>query len=171
MIEIQRIDTSDWQVFRDLRLAALADAPDAFGSQLEAERARGASEWRERLAGRSQFVALADGRPVGTIGARSEGEREMELISMWVAPEVRRVGVAGQLVAAVIEEARVRGSVSVVLWVSEGNLPAERLYEKHSFVRTGRTQPIDDTDASRGTEFEMRRSVRSADRSTSRKEA
>jgi ribosomal protein S18 acetylase RimI-like enzyme len=93
---------------------------------------------------------------VGTVGARPEGKSETELVSMWVAPRARRTGVADRLVAAVIEEARARGSVSVVLWVSEGNEPAERLFARHGFVRTGRIQPIDDDDPARGTEFEMR---------------
>ena len=157
MLDIEPIATDEWRVYRDLRLAALADAPRAFGARLETERGRGESEWRERLVERTQFVALADGRrPVGTVGARPGGDRHTELVSMWVAPEARRTGVADRLVAAVIEEARVRGSDGVVLWVSEGNEPAERLYARHGFARTGRIQPIDDDDPARGTEFEMR---------------
>lgn len=153
MLDIERIETDRRRVYRDLRLASLSDATHAFGSRLETERARGESEWRERLVGRTQFVALADGRhPVGTVGARPEGECETELVSMWVEPKARRTGVGDRLVAAVIEEARSRGSVSVVLWVSEGNEPAERLYARHGFVSTGRIQPIDDDDPARGTE-------------------
>jgi GNAT superfamily N-acetyltransferase len=156
VLHIERINSDGWRVYRDLRLASLGDAPYAFGSRLETERERGEAEWRERLADRTQFVALAEGRPVGTVGARSEGESETELVSMWVEPGWRHSGVGGRLVAAVIEEARARGSVSVVLWVSRGNEPAERLFAQHGFVRTGRTQAIDEDDPARGTELEMR---------------
>jgi GNAT superfamily N-acetyltransferase len=153
---IERVDTDGWRVYRDLRLAALRDAPQAFGARLEIERGRDESDWRERLASRTQFVALGDGRrPVGTVGARQESEEETELVSMWVAPEVRGTGVADQLVAAVIDEARACGSVRVLLWVSDGNDRAERLYVRSGFVRTGRTEPLDDDDPSRGSEFEM----------------
>jgi GNAT superfamily N-acetyltransferase len=113
---IERVDTDGWRVYRDLRLAALRDAPQAFGARLEIERGRDESDWRERLASRTQFVALGDGgRLVGTVGARQESEEETELVSMWVAPEVRGIGVADQLVAAVIDEARACGSVRVLL--------------------------------------------------------
>jgi hypothetical protein len=44
MLDIERIDTGEWRVYRDLRLASLGDAPHAFGSRLETERGRGESE-------------------------------------------------------------------------------------------------------------------------------
>jgi len=47
----------------------------------------------------------------------------------------------------------------VSLWVSEGNEPAEILYARHGFARSGRTQPIDEDNAGRGLEFEMRLSA------------
>ncbi|MGZ8583356.1 MAG: GNAT family N-acetyltransferase [Actinomycetota bacterium] len=163
MLEIERIEAGGWRLYRDLRLASLGDAQHAFGSRLESERRRSEFGWREHLARRTQFVALADGRrPVGTVGARPDGETETELVSMWVAPEARRTGVADRLVEAVIDEATVLGSVGVVLWVSDGNDAAERLYARHGFARTGRIQPIDDDDLARGTEFEMRLPVSGA---------
>ena len=79
----------------------------------------------------------------------------MELVSMWVEPDARRSGVARHLVAAVTEDARRRGSRSVILWVAHTNAAAERLYAGCGFVRTGRVQPIDDSDPTRGSEFQM----------------
>jgi GNAT superfamily N-acetyltransferase len=164
MLDIERIDPDRWRMYRGVRLAALGDAPYAFGSRLEWERALGESEWRERLERRTQFIALADGQPVGTVGARPGRERETELVSMWVAPHVRGMGLGDGLIGAVIDEARAEGADSIVLWVSEGNEPAERLYARNGFVRTGRTQPLDDDDPDRGTEFEMRRRERGGER-------
>ena len=59
-----------------------------------------------------------------------------------------------------LDVARERSHGITVLWVSDGNRAAERLYERHGFARTGRVQPIDDDDPARGMEFEMRREER-----------
>jgi hypothetical protein len=57
---LRRLRAADWRVYRELRLAALADAPYAFGSSLEAEQKLTETDWRKRLATREQFVAYLD---------------------------------------------------------------------------------------------------------------
>jgi GNAT superfamily N-acetyltransferase len=153
---IERLREDDWRRYRDLRLASLADAPAAFGSRLQRERERTEVEWRARLATRVQFVAFEDGVALGTVGARrGRDDGEVELVSMWVAPVARGTGVADALVGAVLDLARREEAGLVTLWVSAGNSVAERLYARHGFQRTGRTQPIDDDDPARGEELEM----------------
>lgn len=159
MLEIQRIGADRWQVFRNLRLAALADAPYAFASRLDKERELSETDWRDRATSRTQFVALLDGTPVGLVGVRPEEGDHVQVVSMWVAPEARGTGASDRLLAAAIDEAKASGSASVGLWVSDGNTPAERLYARHGFARSGNVQPIDDEDPSRGMEFEMRLSL------------
>jgi GNAT superfamily N-acetyltransferase len=159
MAEIARLERHDWETYRDARIAALEDAPAAFGSRLDVERARDEAEWRARLGGRTQFVAREGDRTVATVGCLDE-DGAVELVSMWVAPDARGSGVADRLVGAVLDVARERSHGRTVLWVSDGNRAAERLYERHGFARTGRVQPIDDDDPARGTEFEMRRDER-----------
>jgi len=142
-------------VRRDVRMDALSDAPSAFGSTLSDERRLTESEWRSRLAGRVQLVARsthrewrrAAGIVVGTVGVIDDGDgRAPELISMWVHPEWRQRGVGTLLVEAIIDWVRTEGPAqgggALRLWVSDGNLAAERLYARHGFVRTGETQPI-----------------------------
>jgi ribosomal protein S18 acetylase RimI-like enzyme len=154
---IERLHEDDWRRYRDLRLASLADAPLAFGSTYERERERTPDEWRGRLASRVQFVAFEGEVAVGTVGIRdaAQGDGGVELVSMWVAPGTRGSGVADALVGAVLELARREEAGIVTLWVSAGNTIAERLYARHGFRRTGRTQPIDDDHPARGDELEM----------------
>ena len=158
--EIARLSRDDWEIYRGARLAALEDAPSAFGSRLEDERQRSEAEWRDRLSHRTQFVARDDGRVLGTVGCRFEVADVAELVSMWVTPGARGSGVADRLVDAVLEHAREHDRGATLLWVSEGNTPAERLYARRGFVRTGATQPIDEHDPTRGMEFQMRRDER-----------
>ena len=157
MVDISRLGDADWGVYRDVRLASLEDSPSAFGSQLADERGRTDASWRARLANRTQFVAWDEGRLIATVGCLPWEDGAIELVSMWVAPAARGTGVADLLVDAVVAHARDRGCHTTILWVSEGNGPAERLYARHGFARTGRVQPVDDRDPARGTEFEMRR--------------
>ena len=65
VIELRVLSPDDWRVWRELRLAALAEAPEAFGSRLADWRGDGDREerWRDRLTipGSCNFVALLDG--------------------------------------------------------------------------------------------------------------
>jgi GNAT superfamily N-acetyltransferase len=129
-------------VFREVRLAALQEAPYAFGSTFERERGAEESSWRERLGNRAQMVAEVDGGVAGTAGGIASDGTSAALISMWVAPLSRGRGVGASLVNAVVDWAKKEGYDSVFLWVTEGNEVAERLYVRCGFVRTGQVQPV-----------------------------
>ena len=132
----------EWQVFRAVRLAALLDAPYAFGSTYEREVVADEDNWRKRLVGRAQFVAELDGMVVGTAGGIASDAASAALISMWASPQARGKGAGDGLVNAVLGWARGEGFGAVYLWVTVGNLAAERLYARCGFTRTGATQPV-----------------------------
>lgn len=140
-MEPERLRPDDWREYREIRLAALADAPSAFGSTLAGERDLAEADWRRRLAGQPVFVIRDSGRAAALAGAypRNGGAH---LISMWVSPALRGRGAAGALISAVTGWAREQGYPVVTLWVTIGNRPAERLYERHGFRPTGAVQPV-----------------------------
>jgi GNAT superfamily N-acetyltransferase len=130
-------------------LRALADSPDAFGSTLAREQVFPDTDWSARLASRTEsldlpLVAELGAEPVGLAWARidsAEPERA-RLYQMWVAPNVRRLGVGGMLVQAAIAWARAADARSVALSVTCGAAPAERLYAAAGFEPIGAPEPI-----------------------------
>jgi ribosomal protein S18 acetylase RimI-like enzyme len=126
---------------RDLRLRALADAPDAFGSTYEREAAFADDVWIERAgnADNATYVCAHDGHACGMVTMmRHESDPPAGgLVGMWVDPASRGTGAADLLVTSAVEWAANHGMPSVFLHVAEGNERAERLYCRHGFVRTG----------------------------------
>jgi ribosomal protein S18 acetylase RimI-like enzyme len=123
-----------------MRRAALADAPDAFGATLAEWSGTGDTEerWRSRLrAVEHNVLAEADGRPVGMVSATALANGDVELLSMWVAPEGRGRGVGDALVKWVRERARGVGAARVLLDVRAANSQAIALYERHGFRDIG----------------------------------
>ncbi|WP_406058769.1 GNAT family N-acetyltransferase [Micromonospora sp. NBC_00860] len=141
MIEIRVLTPDDWPTWRELRLAALSEAPGAFGSRLADWQGDGDREqrWRDRLSipGSHNLVAVLDGRPVGmSSGVPTADPLVMDLISMWVHPDARGKGVGDCLVDEVARWARERGADRLRLSVMPDNTPAKALYERVGFTQT-----------------------------------
>ena len=140
--EIRRARPGDWEVLRDVRLAALADTPYAFMATLAQEQEYGESRWRERIAKSTFFLAWDGARPVGIVGTFTQDDGDWHVISMWVAPPARGTGVAGQLIDTVAGHARARGAATLTLWVTDGNDRAHAFYQRLGFHSTGKRQPV-----------------------------
>jgi len=139
MLCVKQLATDEGPRLRSIRLRALLDAPDAFGSTLEETAARPTDSWSKQLLNLPTFVAIDDGLDVGVVRCARDGVRvdTASLISMWVAPEVRRRGVGGALVDAVIEWARSNGVTRLLLDVADNNAPAIELYTRKGFKPNG----------------------------------
>jgi GNAT superfamily N-acetyltransferase len=145
-------------MFRKVRLAALKEAPYAFGSTYESEVVASEVSWRHRLSERSRFVAEVDGQVVGTVGAgRGEFDGAAALTALWVDPGFRGQGVGTALVEAVVDWAKSQGFNQVLLWVTEVNENAQRVYQRHGFARTGRAIEVRPREPA--VEYEMARAL------------
>jgi GNAT superfamily N-acetyltransferase len=136
VIEMHALAPADWQIWRELRLAALAEAPAAFGSRLADWQGADEERWRERLAipGSVNFVALLDGKPAGMANGVPGDDGMPELISMWVTPAARGKGVGNRLVESVAQWARQQGAAALRLAVMEDNEKAAALYRRNGFA-------------------------------------
>ncbi|WP_028920923.1 GNAT family N-acetyltransferase [Pseudonocardia acaciae] len=137
MIEVRALGPDEWRVWRKLRLEALAESPAAFGSKLADWTGPGDTEarWRSRLAGLSlKLVLRADGAPAGIVGGYIRDDGVAEMVSLWVAPFARGLGVGDAAVRTVLVWADPR---DVMLSVKVGNEPAIALYRRHGFVDAG----------------------------------
>jgi GNAT superfamily N-acetyltransferase len=143
--EVRAVTAAEWEILRDIRLAALNEAPYAFASTHEQEAGDGESQWRARAASLAWFAAWRDGRPVGIVaGWHRDGDPpdERHVISMWVEPAARGTGAADALISAVADWAVGQGARRLTLWAADGNPRAIAFYRRRGFLPTGVRQPL-----------------------------
>jgi RimJ/RimL family protein N-acetyltransferase len=145
-VEVRRGRPDDWQLFKALRLEALADTPIGFLETLQQAQQHDDQLWRERAdrgaeGGESfQVLALDGDRPVGTCVAYVRDGRAW-LAAVYVTPAARGQGLLAELVRLCVQWARRQGPPELVLEVHEDNARARRAYSRLGFVETGTTRP------------------------------
>lgn len=180
---IRLVRAEEWQLVRELRLAALQDpvAPVAFLETYEQSLERSDDFWQERAAGASeagaggvrQFVAEApDGSWAGTVTVlieRPEDEvrfgegavvHQAHVVGVFVRPEARGIGLAEELFRAGMDWAWSLGEPlieRVRLYVHEDNPRAAALYRRIGFVPTGETVPMPGDPTAREVEYAVAR--------------
>jgi len=144
------LTANDAPRYRALMLHAYDAAADAFTSTAEERATESESWWIKRVAdpdGLSlAFGAFQGTDLVGTVtlefAAKPKTKHKAHLIGMFVAEAARGTGASKALLQAALSAARIRPGILVVtLTVTEGNLPATRLYESVGFKTFG-VEPI-----------------------------
>lgn len=165
MITLDPITAQNVTLFREVRLRALRDTPQAFGSRYEHEAQLTEADWLERALrwnGEKGIGLLAmDGSAgCGIAGSFLEGDdaTQARLISMWTAPTHRQRGVGRLLVEEIAAWASRRGAHLLLLTVVSSNEAAMLFYQRLGFSRTGRTEPYPNDPAL--IEYEMSRPIR-----------
>ena len=147
-ITLRAISLADKDLYRETRLRALRDTPSAFGSTYAREAAFTDAEWQQRTAnlnaGRAiGFLALDDGQPCGLVAAfpKTDDPAHIEIVSMWVAPTHRRLGVGTLLIDGIKNWAAARNAHELLLMVTGNNQSAIDFYLRNGFTPTGHTGP------------------------------
>jgi ribosomal protein S18 acetylase RimI-like enzyme len=141
-IEIRRVtpDVTDAAAYREIRLEALQQNPEAFGSTFETEGTQPPDWFSDRLTNSIVIGAVRGSLLLGIAGfAIQQGQKRAHkgvLWGMYVRPAAREAGVGEQLVEAVCDLARQHVEL-IQLTVVRDNEPAQRLYSRLGFVEYG----------------------------------
>ena len=145
-MNIRQLASHDAPVYQPLRLRALREHPEAFGSSLEDEQPlplEQVSRQLDDISGNSvSFGAWLDGQLVGIVSLfrspRLKTRHKALLGGMYVAPEVRGNRIGKALLEHTLSHARTMdGLEDVTLAVTVGNNSARRLYLGAGFVPYG----------------------------------
>lgn len=141
---VRRLTAADAAAYRIVMLDAYAKHPTAFTSTVAEREGLPLQWWAQRLGADPEvpsvvYGAFDDaGMLVGAaglaFGARERERHKATLFGMTVTASARRWGFGRRLVMALLEHARAHGGVrQVQLTVTEGNAPAQALYEHCGF--------------------------------------
>lgn len=143
-ISVRLLGAEDWETYRDVRLAALQDSPDAFVATYDEESQQNEQYWRDRVGREPRLLAERDGQAQGIVGVGqyAEDPEVGELFGLWVRPEARGTGIARQLVQAGADQARADGRIQLYYWVGTENGRAVAFASSFGFRPTSRRRPM-----------------------------
>ena len=147
---VRSIRPEEWQTYRAVRLRALQDSPDAFGSTYEIEVAQPDSWWTSRIAtgatsgfDHALFADSGDAiRGLAWCKVSTSEPGVADLFQMWVDPGSRGNGIGAALVRESINFARRAGVDTLRLGVTVADSPAMRLYTSFGFAPVGTVEPL-----------------------------
>ncbi|GAB48544.1 GNAT family N-acetyltransferase [Mobilicoccus pelagius] len=158
-ISIRVLSEDEWEQYREMRLRALRESPDAFVADVSTEEEYDEALWRDRMRRSVRLLITKGEEPVGIASLRMDEtlfDDAAELFSLWVKPELRGEGLAAQLVVAASEEAEKKSARQLVYWVGTDNVPAVSFASSYGFRPTEhRREPRTDAARSEGIEEEM----------------
>jgi GNAT superfamily N-acetyltransferase len=149
-MQIRTLAPHEVDLHRDIRLQALRDAPDAFGTIASEAEAQPLSYWEDLTRsvtepGRHVMFLACEGDTVlgSAYGLLDPDQREAGRVGgMWVTPAARRLGVGRALLQAVMAWARGRRLKRLGLWAPAHSPAAVALYQQAGFRETGQRKPL-----------------------------
>jgi len=164
MIKLDLMGPTNAPVSKAIRLRALPDSPAAFSYTYAEESKLTDADWLERAGQWSgtnsvTYLAMDNGRAMGIAsGVRDHNDpRRADLMSMWVAPDHRRLGIGRMLVDALAAWVRAQNVLNLYLLVISNNDQAIQFYQSLGFALTGRSEDYRNDPAR--LNYEMHRSL------------
>jgi ribosomal protein S18 acetylase RimI-like enzyme len=141
MMRIKKLIKHDAEHYRNIRLKALSDNPDAFGTMYAEEVIKTTDNFRERIPVDNNNFILGCYRNEDLIGiiafyqeSRIKLRHKAYIRSMYVQPECRKKGIGKLLLNELIERAKAIHEIEILLLdVITNNLPAKQLYLSFGF--------------------------------------
>lgn len=136
---VRHCSVDDSALLRAIRLEALLDSPEAYGSTYEEARTWADRHWKALARQWNYYLGELDGRVVGVAsgGSNESHPGTRWLYGMYVSPSARGSGVADQLVVAVEQWAHDQGVDKLFLHVAGPMSRARAFYESVGFAATG----------------------------------
>lgn len=143
MITIRRIQVGEIELYKQIRLASLQDAPYAFGTSYASAVQRSNEIWQERAESGAKgndgatFFAFSDELPIGIAALfRIKDQTDVgELMQVWVSPDYRGTNVAWDLMNAMFKWAEENGFRRIIAGVTNVNTRALKFYTKYGFFK------------------------------------
>ncbi len=150
MIIIRQIQPIDWELFKSLRLTALAEAPYAFDETLDEAKQLPDSGWKAvtecNSGGKESICALAfnTDEPIGMAAGFLDQDDESlaHLVSMWIDPMYRGRGIAETLIRFISDWANIAGATVLTAAVNTHNPRAQAFYRKTGFKSLEEQHPL-----------------------------
>ena len=142
-MEIRTLHLNDALSIRKLRLEALLDSPEAFGSSYEEEREYPLKKFKDRLESGCTLGAFLHEELVGMITViqetRNKTKHKANIFGMYVSPVQRGQGIGKNLMIEAIKQAKtLKGIEQIHLTVVTSNDAAKHLYLSLGFEIYGR---------------------------------
>ena len=156
LLRVRRLTAEDWPLLKKVRLEMLADTPMAYVESRDSARRQTDTQWQERaaaMAGDSSVTLVADtgsdGGPLSglmrvVVKDPQQPDRPLQavLISVYVAPQHRGLGLADELLDQACAAAREELDAAILeLGVHQDNARALAFYARHGFTPTGASKP------------------------------
>jgi RimJ/RimL family protein N-acetyltransferase len=143
-IKIEKASATEAERLKSLRLAALKDAPYAYGAVYEVDKDKPISFWQQALTGSNWFFISIDGVDIGLIGVEKAAEdrgSDCWIFGWWIAHSFRGQGVAALMLNAIDKFCIENKWLKQGLGVWPENKRAIAAYLKLGFIAGGEPIP------------------------------